>query len=135
MPFAEFSADLRIGHDEIDGQHASLFEAINNLHDAMRSNRSRQVQAETLAFLNLYTVEHFKTEETLMRSKGYSGLVAHEAIHEDLVEQLKELEKKYDAGTMTLSIMTMHFLKDWLTDHIRTVDARFFDFLKQNEQS
>jgi len=135
VSFAEFSADLQIGHDEIDRQHASLFEAINNLYDAMRSNRSRQIQAETLAFLNLYTVEHFMTEETLMRNKGYSGLVAHEAMHEDLVEQLKELEKNYAAGTMTLSIMTMHFLKDWLTDHIRTVDARFFDFLKQNEQS
>ena len=41
MPFAEFTDDLRVGHGDIDRQHASLFDAVNRLHDAMRSGSSR----------------------------------------------------------------------------------------------
>ena len=31
---------------------------------------------------------------------------------------------------MTLSIMTMHFLKDWLTHHILEEDRKIGEFLK-----
>ncbi len=32
MPFAEFTDGLRVGHEEIDHQHATLFDAVNRLH-------------------------------------------------------------------------------------------------------
>lgn len=133
MPFAEFSDDLRIGHADIDRQHASLFETVNRLHDAMRSNHSREVQGEILAFLHAYTLEHFEAEEALMRANGYPELVSHKALHDDLAQQVKELEEKYTSGSMTLSIMTMHFLKDWLTHHIQAEDRKIAEYLKQKE--
>lgn len=131
MPFAEFSDDLRTGHEDIDRQHAALFETVNRLHEAMRSNSSRQIQGEILAFLRSYTVEHFEAEESLMRENSYPELAAHQALHDDLVLQVKELEEKYAAGSMTLSIMTMHFLKDWLTNHIREQDQKIAEYLRQ----
>jgi hemerythrin len=132
MPFAEFSDDLRTGHEDIDRQHASLFEAVNRLHEAMRSHSSRQVQGEVLAFLRTYTMEHFGAEESLMGEHGYPELASHKALHDDLVLQVRELEGKYAAGSMTLSIMTLHFLKDWLTSHIREHDQKFAAYLRSN---
>ncbi|MDP2877152.1 MAG: bacteriohemerythrin [Holophaga sp.] len=128
MPFAEFTDDLRVGHDEIDRQHLGLFEAINCLHDALRAGRSRQEQTDILAFLHTYTVEHFQTEEAVMRDSGYPALEAHQELHRTLVQQVNDLEEKYALGTMTLSIMTMHFLKDWLTNHIQAEDQKFAAF-------
>jgi hemerythrin-like metal-binding protein len=133
MPFAEFSDDMRIGHADIDRQHAALYETVNRLHDAMRSNHSREVQGEILAFLHAYTVEHFEAEESLMRDSGYPELASHKALHDDLVRQVKELEEKYTAGSMTLSIMTMHFIKDWLTHHILEEDRKIAEYLKLKE--
>jgi len=46
------------------------------------------------------------------------------------VRQVLELEEKYAAGTMILSIMTMHFLKDWLTNHIQEEDRKLAAFLQ-----
>lgn len=131
MPFAQFSDAMRIGQEDVDRQHASLFDTVNRLHDALRSNHSREVQGEILSFLKAYTLEHFEAEESLMRDQGYPGLAAHKAKHDDLVRQLKDLEERYAAGTMTLSIMTLHFLKDWLTNHILEEDLKIGEYLRQ----
>ncbi len=131
MSFAVFSDELRVGHEEIDAQHASLFEAVNRLHDAMRAGRSREEQANILAFLRSYTVEHFATEEAFMAKSAYPGLDHHRNEHERLLGQVQDLEAKYAAGSMTLSIMVMHFLKDWLTHHIAEEDRKLVDYLNQ----
>jgi len=131
MPFAEFTDDLRVGHEEIDHQHAALFDAVNRLHDALRSERSRQEQGAILAFLHAYTVDHFQMEESFMRETGYPELESHHALHENLIQQVRDLEERYAAGTMTLSIMTMHFLKDWLTNHIQDEDRKLAAFLRE----
>lgn len=124
MPFATFTDDLRLGHDRIDGQHAALFETVNQLHEALRIGSSRQELARILAFLRTYTVEHFQTEEAFMRDTDYPGVAAHTAEHDGLVRQVKELEEKHAAGSMTLSLTVMTFLKDWLEHHIGEVDRR-----------
>ena len=41
MAFAQFTDDLRLGHALIDAQHASLFEAVNRLHEAMLAGDPR----------------------------------------------------------------------------------------------
>jgi len=130
MAFAEFTDDLRVGHDEIDRQHAALYDAVNRLHDALKAGRSRQELGEILTFLRAYTVEHFQMEETFMLEKAYPELASHRALHQDLIRQVMDLEEKYAAGSMTLSIMTMHFLKDWLTHHIQEEDRRLAEFLR-----
>lgn len=124
MPFATFTDDLRLGHEQIDGQHAALFEAVNNLHDALRSGRSRQDLESLLAFLRAYTVEHFRTEEAFMEDTNYPEVAAHRTEHGDLVRQVRELEEKHAAGSMTLSLTVMTFLKDWLEHHIGEVDRK-----------
>ncbi|MBV5350518.1 hemerythrin family protein, partial [bacterium] len=83
------------------------------------------------AFLRAYTVDHFQAEESLMQETGYPGLEAHHALHEGLVHQVLELEEKYAAGTMILSIMTMHFLKDWLSHHIQDEDRKLAAYLRR----
>ena len=131
MPFAEFTDELRVGHGEIDRQHAALYDAVNRLHDALKTGRSRQELGEILAFLRAYTVDHFQLEETFMQEKAYPKLEAHRALHQGLLRQVLELEEKYAAGSMTLSIMTMHFLRDWLNHHIQEEDRKLAAFLRE----
>ncbi len=130
MPFATFSDELRLGHELIDGQHASLFEAVNQLHDAMRAGTSRQELSRILAFLRTYTLEHFQMEEAFMRDTGYPELEAHRTEHTNLLQQVRELEAKHAAGSMTLSLTVMAFLKGWLEHHILEVDRKLVAHLK-----
>lgn len=129
MPFATFTDDLRLGHDQIDRQHASLFEAVNQLHDAMLAGNSRQELGRILAFLRTYTMEHFQMEEAFMRDTSYPGVEAHKAEHDHLIQQVADLEEKHTAGSMTISLAVMAFLKDWLEHHILEVDRQLVDHL------
>ena len=65
-----------------------------------------------------------------MRETEYPGAAAHKTLHEDLLQQVKDLEENYASGSMTLSIMTMHFLKDWLAHHILEEDRKLADHLR-----
>jgi hemerythrin-like metal-binding protein len=130
MTFVQFSEDLHLGHSLIDSQHASLFEAVNQLHDLMLAGTSRQQLGRVLAFLRSYTVEHFATEEAFMAETDYPEMPAHKAQHDELVRQVQELEEKHTAGSLTLSITVMTFLRDWLAQHISVDDRKLAQHLQ-----
>ena len=130
MTFVQFSEELHLGHAVIDAQHASLFDTENQLHDDMLAGNSRQQLARVLAFLRSYTVEHFATEEAFMAETGYPGMALHKAQHDDLVRQVQELEEKHTAGSLTLSITVMVFLRDWLAQHISVDDRKLAQHLE-----
>ena len=130
MPFAVLSEHLRLGHPQIDRQHASLFEAVNQLHDAMRAGNSSQELGRILAFLRTYTIEHFQMEEAFMRDTGYAGLEAHRTEHDKLIHQVEDLEQKHAAGSMTISLTVMTFLRTWLEHHISEEDRKLVAHLR-----
>lgn len=129
MPFATFTNDLHLGHELIDRQHASLYDAVNQLHDVMRAGDSREELGQILAFLRIYTMEHFSMEESFMQKTGYPGLKAHQVEHERLIQQVKELEAKHSLGSFTLSLTIMTFLKTWLDQHISVEDRKLVQHL------
>lgn len=131
MAFIDFDDRFKVGHPGIDGQHAELFKAVNRLHDAMKDGKARQELGGVLTFLREYTVEHFQMEEGLMRDAGYPDYADHKRLHDDLARQVMDLETKHQAGSMTLSLSVMTFLKDWLAHHISREDARLAAHLKQ----
>lgn len=130
MSFIEFNDRFMLGHPDIDRQHAELFKAVNSLHDAMLEGKARQHLGGVLTFLREYTVQHFQMEEGLMRASTYPGYSDHKRLHDDLTKQVLGLEAKHQAGSMTLSLSVMNFLKDWLAHHISVEDRKLADYLK-----
>jgi hemerythrin len=130
MAFITFDDRFKLGHPEIDAQHASLFDAVNKLYDAMAAGKARQELGGILAFLRDYTVMHFQAEEGLMKQSAYPAYPEHKRFHDDLTRQVLELEAKHQAGSMTLSLSVMNFLKDWLAQHISMEDRKVAEHLK-----
>ncbi|MEI6471219.1 MAG: bacteriohemerythrin [Holophagaceae bacterium] len=131
MAFAQFTDDLRLGHALIDAQHASLFEAVNRLHEAMLAGDSRQQVGEILAFMRIYTLEHFATEEAFMQEIGFPEMAEHKTEHDELIRQVQDLEAKHASGSITLSLTTMAFLRDWLSQHIHVEDHKLVRYLRR----
>ena len=52
---------------EIDAQHQKLIALINDLHDAMKTGKAKDVLGKILSDLTDYTVYHFGNEERLSR--------------------------------------------------------------------
>lgn len=130
VPFLEFDAKNRLGHERIDAQHAGLVAAVNALHEAVAAGRASAELGRLLANLRVLAVEHFQTEEQLMEASGYPGLALHRGIHGQLTRQVLLLERKFEAGALTLTAETFEFLKAWLVEHIDGEDRRLVAHLR-----
>ncbi len=78
-----------------------------------------------------YTAVHFMAEQLLMRLHGYPGFEAHQIEHDRLIEEVQELQRRFQAGDMALTLETIDGLSAWLHGHIRGTDAALADFLQR----
>jgi hemerythrin len=122
MTYLTWSDDLAVGNSFIDGDHQKLIDMVNRLHALMSEGKGKDVLDKVLHNLITYTQEHFRREEDLMRKMRYPGFEDHKAEHEKLLLQVLELQKKFQSGAATLSIQVLHFLRDWLINHIGKSD-------------
>lgn len=127
MAFMKWSDDLSVGVGEIDSQHKHLISLINDLHDAMREKRGKDVLGKVLADLAAYTQYHFTTEEQYMQKFGYLGFAQHQREHRAFIAKVGEFAKGFEEGKLGVSIQVMNFLRDWVATHIQGSDIRYSD--------
>lgn len=113
------------GISVIDQQHRKLLNLINDLTEAMRQGKSRDVMDDVLTVLVEYTKTHFNTEERLMAQVQYIEIVEHKAQHADFIKKIEGFLQKAKAGSSVLSIELMSFLSSWIINHIKGTDARY----------
>ncbi|MFW5497634.1 MULTISPECIES: bacteriohemerythrin [unclassified Maridesulfovibrio] len=118
-----------VGIKSIDVQHKKLVGMINGLHKAMRDRASDTVMKKLVEELKNYTVDHFSTEEKLFDRFGYPQTPAHKELHEKFVNQVLEFESALLSGKAKVTMDVMHFLKDWLIEHIQGEDRKYTSFL------
>jgi len=114
MGFIEWSDKLVTRVKECDEQHKKLVSLINELYDAMKQGKGKEVLDKMLDELVKYAGYHFTTEETLMTKYGYPGpdFAAHKREHEAFKAKIKEFLDKKAKGEVTLTVELMSFLKD-----------------------
>jgi hemerythrin len=114
---------------QFDDQHKKLIDMVNELHDAMKVGKGREVLEKILAGLIQYTVTHFANEERLMKLHNYPGYEQHKKELNLLTLQVSDEQKKYREGSAVLSQSVMTFLKEWLQNHIQGTDKNYSAFL------
>jgi hemerythrin len=130
VAFIDWNDKYSVGAANMDVQHQKLFDLTNELHDAMRTGKGRDVLANSLERLTSYTVQHFSAEEQLMRRADYPGLGDHMVQHVRLVQQVETLREKFSAGETVLTMDVMDFLRRWLYDHILETDRQYKGYIQ-----
>lgn len=118
-----------VGIAVIDEQHHRLVDIINELEAGIREGKGKETLAGTFGALLRYTQEHFDTEEELMRRHGFLGAEEHAAEHRAMAETLRRLHLEYQASPAGLTIKTITFLCDWLTEHLLGRDKQYMEHL------
>jgi len=131
MALVVWSDKLSVGVRSVDDQHAVLFKAINDLHDAMMKGQARAIVGELLCRLLVYTRNHFSREEAMLEDAGYPGLAGHRLLHDELTKQVEEYIARYQRSDLTLSNHLANFLSDWLKQHILDTDQSYGRWLKE----
>jgi hemerythrin len=75
--------------------------------------------------LKEYTVKHFTDEEKYMESIHYEGIHQQRIAHNAFVERLEEIDlDDMDENQEEYLEELIHFLLEWLTNHILRMDKR-----------
>lgn len=128
--FIPWTDQIRIGIQEIDEQHKQLVELINRLYDAMTQGADRQQAAnEILQELMQYTIVHFAVEESLFRIFDYPDYETHRERHQQLRDQVIDINKRVQAGERLITPELLFFLRKWITSHIMVEDKAYGPFL------
>lgn len=130
MAYMEWRSTLEVGHEQIDCEHRSLVDTLNQLHAAMKMGRGKAELEKVLTFLKDYTVGHFQAEEAMMGKHGYPGSQVHLAAHADMARHVSTLVADYQSGKTLLTGAVFDFLETWLVRHIMSEDRALGDFLQ-----
>lgn len=121
-----WTENLAVGINTIDEQHKTLFEKANQMFEAGKNGKSKEVIAEILDFLTEYTQKHFSDEEKYMRSINYPEYDLQKNAHAGFIAELEKIKKDYQesGGSIVLIINANQMIVDWLTKHISYEDKK-----------
>ncbi|HWI54785.1 MAG TPA: bacteriohemerythrin [Desulfobacteria bacterium] len=132
MAYLAWDEKYSVGVKEIDAQHQKLIDLVNQLHEAMKQGKGKDIMSQVLQTLINYTATHFGTEEKYMTAFNYPQFSLHKMEHEKFVKKVLDFQKDYNSGKLALTIDIMNFLKDWLVSHIQGTDKKFGPFFNEN---
>ncbi|MDR3412905.1 MAG: bacteriohemerythrin [Formivibrio sp.] len=124
MALYQWDDTLSVGNQNIDDDHKQLIDLAASLNEAMRAGKGKDVVGQILDDLIKSTESHFEREEGFMREINYVDFQSHKAEHERLVKEVKDLQARFEAGSITITVSVGNFLADWLRNHIQGLDKK-----------
>ena len=132
---------IETGIEVLDDQHRHYFSLVNDcLSLAGNVSSTKQVSpeklSERLGFLRRYAVEHFATEQRIMKAAGYPGYQAHFEEHMYFLQRVGELDRELrEEGFSDKLARELQFqVLDWFIRHIQTEDMDVAGFLNQEAE-
>ena len=131
MSIFSWNSSYEIGIEKIDAQHKDLVEIIANLFNSMKVGLGYKEIENTIGKLRDYSNYHFTEEEKLMKEINYPKISEHIEVHSYFTEIVEDFYKRYKEGEIALTIKMLDFLKNWLLNHISTMDKEIAIFMAE----
>lgn len=84
--------------------------------------------SDILTAMTRYSLEHFKTEENLMREHGYPALEEHRQEHIAYRKKAIDFSTATTLGVESVPQILVTYLLDWWTHHILEEDMKYKPF-------
>ncbi len=129
----EWDDSFSVSVNQMDSQHKKWIGYINDLHNAIINGKGRDVLQNVLNKMLDYSKEHLATEEGFLKKTKYPEFEQHKKIHDNFVKWVKEIIDDFSkTKKANLSLDIMDRMKNWLTNHIKTVDKKYSDHLNKH---
>jgi len=125
--------DFGIGCPAMDSEHQVQIGLVTAMGQALEQGCDKAVVDGILEQLSSYTNAHCMAEQLLMRLYAYPHYEAHLQEHDRLAEQILDLQRKYQAGEIQMTLAVIHSLADWLLGHIKGTDEAFGSYLNNHD--
>jgi hemerythrin len=130
MAFYTWKDSFNIGIEEIDKQHRSFLDCLNDCHVQVSGGKGAGMDSDLFDRLRDYAAKHFRFEESLMQSNGYPEIDQQKKQHEYFESQLAELETIQHGESGRTAESVLAFVRDWFLKHILEQDRKFVPYVK-----
>lgn len=124
MALIEWSDSFSVGVADIDHEHKSLIELINQLYASLGEGASAEDIEDFFGEIYAHISAHFALEEKIMREHNYHEYEAHKNEHERLLEDIRDMMDEYSHSTSIDEQNLSMRLKNWFGEHFKTMDSR-----------
>ncbi len=128
----EWTPDLSVGIGEIDVQHRKMIRKINEIGEAVEAKKSKEEIIEAIKFFEVYSEEHFKTEEGYMTLYRYPEYLNHKKIHDAIMTDMARVRGLFNEGKIKASEVYEESNKvaEVFFEHMKVTDSRLAVFLR-----
>lgn len=132
MENINWSARYSVGVAKLDEQHKQIIGMLNRL---VTSPEARDANSETiseiLTTMTRYSLEHFKTEEGLLKEHGYPDLEKHRQEHIAYRKKAIDFSTATSLGVESVPQILVTYLFEWWTNHILEEDMKYKSFFAE----
>jgi hemerythrin len=121
----QWSEALVLGDAKTDTTHQEFIELVHKTEAATGTE-----QATLYAELVAHTVEHFGQEERWMLAAGLNAGHCHFSEHRNVLEVMKEVERRAALGETHLIANMLEALGEWFPMHATSMDAGLVEYLQ-----
>ncbi|NQV84911.1 MAG: hemerythrin family protein [Rhodospirillales bacterium] len=129
-PRIEWRPEFETGNAEIDHEHRSIVDRLNDVFVGAPSDETINQLGELYAWISA----HFALEETIMRSHNYDQFQDHKDDHERLLDDIRDIMDDCQAGTFGgMDDALQQRLEDWFVGHFKIKDSRLHRMLHPDQ--
>jgi hemerythrin len=129
MALMTWSSKYSVGVETLDNHHKALINVLNELHAASMRGKAQEVAGRLIDQVISIANEHFAAEERFMESIKFPGLAEHRAKHKEMTGKVAEFVARHKKGDTTVYTQLLYFMRDWLSNHMLTVDGEYAAWL------
>ena len=121
-----------IGIEAVDNQHKKFIVILSSLSDALSEAKEKDLIADILRELQEYAEMHLAFEEKFFDKFHYENEEEHNKEHRYYRWKIQEFIDRHKVGDQLLPIEMLHFLEDWLEEHIMKSDKKYVECFRKN---
>ncbi|HEY0835512.1 MAG TPA: bacteriohemerythrin [Azospirillum sp.] len=135
MQAVEWTQDMSVGSDVLDGHHKMIVDCLKRLGPLLgRDERADEIKA-VLATLEDFVLVHFSEEEQQMRAAGYPGWREHKELHDGMYDVVFNLKSDVEHGRVPEAAKLHELVYGWLIAHIMGEDRKYMPYLENPDPS
>lgn len=129
MQFIEWTKDMSVGSETLDGHHRMIFDCLNALHPLIGvSGRDEEIHA-VLSKLEEFVLIHFSEEEQCMKRIGYPDWRTHKEQHDGMYDLVFKMKSDVEHGRAPTAEQLFEIIYTWLRQHILGEDKKYQPYL------
>jgi hemerythrin len=133
MPGFGWERHYSLGIEAIDAQHRTIMDKFNVLYQAILGGEGQEKIALLIDDLIEYAQVHFRDEEELFTRHGYPKAEGQKAAHSSFKAKADAFRDSYLKDPRINPLEVVEFLKDWIENHVLTLDMEYKEFMVRLE--